>query len=130
MYVTYRAGKYSGCVAVPYDAAGEGGLKNLFVISKNEQRNYHSTIKSTEAIFIRKYSVQDIALFDSYSRDEATPKSDIDILIHFKEPTYNSLCKSFDILQDAFGNITVQLVSRGGTKPQYFEAIKQDLLYA
>jgi predicted nucleotidyltransferase len=87
-------------------------------------------LKKLKPVLAEKYSVQDIALFGSYSRNEATSKSDIDILIHFKEPTYNSLCKSFDILQDVFGDITVQLVSRGGIKPQYFNAIKPDLLYA
>ncbi len=87
-------------------------------------------LKRLKPMLSEKYSVKDIALFGSYSRNEATTQSDIDILIHFETPTYNSLCKSFDILQEAFGDKVVQLVSKGGIKPQYFEAIKQDLLYA
>ena len=77
-----------------------------------------------------KYSVIEIALFGSYSRNEQTPESDIDILIQFETPTFESLCNSYDLLQHAFGNTVVQVVSRGGIKPQYFEAIKKDLLYA
>ena len=81
-------------------------------------------------ILAEKYGVNNIALFGSYSRDENTSESDIDILIHFKNPDYDSLYSSFTMLQKVFGDIPVQIVSRGGVKPRYFEAIKSDLLYA
>jgi uncharacterized protein len=87
-------------------------------------------LKKLKPILSEKYSVKDIALFGSYSRNEETPQSDIDILIHFEKPSFDSLCNSFDILQEAFGTTTVQVVSKGGIKPHYFEAIKRDLLYA
>ena len=88
------------------------------------------SLKKLKPVLSEKYSVKEIALFGSYSRNEQTQESDIDILIRFEKPTFDALCNSFDLLQNAFGNISVQVVSRGGIKPQYFEAIKNDLLYA
>ena len=88
------------------------------------------SLKKLKPVLSKKYSVTEIALFGSYSRNEQTPESDIDLLIRFEKPTFESLCNSFDLLQNTFSNISVQIVSRGGIKPQYFEAIKKDLLYA
>lgn len=88
------------------------------------------SLKELKPVLSEKYSVKEIALFGSYSRNEQTSKSDIDLLIRFEKPTFESLCNSYDLLQNTFGNTAVQIVSRGGIKPQYFEAIKKDLLYA
>ena len=88
------------------------------------------SLKKLKPVLSEKYSVKEIALFGSYSRNEQTLESDIDILIRFEKPTFDSLCNSFDLLQNAFGNTSVQVVSRRGIKPLYFDAIKNDLLYA
>ena len=87
-------------------------------------------LKALKPLLREKYGVEEIALFGSYSRDEATPQSDIDLLIRFEKPSADSLFSSFDLLQECFGTIPVQIVSRGAIKPHYFEAIKQDLIYA
>jgi predicted nucleotidyltransferase len=87
-------------------------------------------LKMIKPILKEKYGVTDIALFGSYSRDEATAKSDIDLLIHFEKPSADALFESYDLLQNTFKDITVQVVSRKAIKPLYFQAIKQDLIYA
>ncbi|MEO5942532.1 MAG: nucleotidyltransferase domain-containing protein [Ferruginibacter sp.] len=40
-------------------------------------------LKKLKPVLSEKYSVHDIALFGSYSKNEAPVKSDIVILIHF-----------------------------------------------
>lgn len=87
-------------------------------------------LKQIKPVLKEKYGLTEIALFGSYSRDEATASSDIDLLITFKNPSADSLFFSFDLLQESFGSIPIQIVTRGAIKPRYFEAIKQDLIYA
>ena len=53
-------------------------------------------------ILAEKYGVNNIALFGSYSRDENTLESDIDILIRFKKPDYDSLYSSFSATAKMF----------------------------
>ena len=78
----------------------------------------------------RKYGLSEIALFGSYSRDEQTPESDIDLLINFKEVNASNFFGCVFTLEDIFPDKKVQVVTRGGIKPKYFEAIKSDLIYA
>lgn len=53
-------------------------------------------------ILAEKYGVNNIALFGSYSRDENTSESGIDILIRFKNPDYDSLYSSFSATAKMF----------------------------
>lgn len=87
-------------------------------------------LQSLKPLLSEKYGVKEIALFGSYSRDEATPQSDIDLLISFEKPSADSLFSSFDLLQQCFGTIPVQIVTKSAIKPRYFNAIKDDLIYA
>jgi len=96
-------------------------------VNKNE---IIQKLQSVKPILKEKYGVTDIALFGSYSRGEATSDSDIDLLIHFTKPSADALFESFDLLQNTFKDITVQIVSRKAIKPLYFQAIKKDLIYA
>lgn len=77
----------------------------------------------------QKYGLSEIALFGSYSRDEQTPESDIDLMLDFEKIDANKFFECAFALEDLFSGKEVQVVTRGGIKPRYFEAIKQDLLY-
>ncbi len=87
-------------------------------------------LRAIKPILSEKYGVTELALFGSYSRDEQKPESDIDIMVDF---TKRLGIEYFDLayfIQEAFKDVEVQVVSKGGIKPVYFESIKQDLLYA
>jgi predicted nucleotidyltransferase len=56
-------------------------------------------------------------LFGSYSRNEATPESDIDLLTGFEKPSAHSLFSCFDLLQECFADIPLQIVTKGAIKP-------------
>ena len=87
-------------------------------------------LKKVKPILSQKYGLTELALFGSFSRNEETDLSDIDIMVNFK----NSLgLNYFDMvyeLEEMFKEKKVQVVSRGGIKPKYFERIKEDLIYA
>lgn len=85
-------------------------------------------LKEVKPDLSKKYSVTDIALFGSYSRDEQTPISDIDIMVAHEDPLG---FKYFDLVYElkALFNIEVQVVSKKAIKSAYFEVISKDLLY-
>ena len=87
-------------------------------------------LKKVKPFLSEKYGLTELALFGSYSRNEETDLSDIDILVDYQNPMG---LKYFDMvydLEDLFKEKKVQVVSKGGIKPKYFERIKYDLIYA
>lgn len=77
----------------------------------------------------KKYGIKDLALFGSYSRNEAIPgKSDVDVMVDFTQPiglAFVDLADELELLLQ----MKVDLVSRGGIKPKYFSVIEPDLIY-
>jgi uncharacterized protein len=86
-------------------------------------------LKQVKPDLQHKYGLSEIALFGSYSRDEQTPESDIDLLVNFERISARNFFDCVFMLEDAFPEKEVQIVTRGGIKPKYFEAIKSDLIY-
>lgn len=77
-----------------------------------------------------RYGVTELALFGSYSRDEQTDESDIDVMVSFnfnKNLGSNFLDMMYEL--DNLFHKEVQVVSKDGIKPKYFQAIKEDLIY-
>lgn len=77
-----------------------------------------------------KYGVSELALFGSYSRDEQTSESDIDIMIDFNKPVGIEFLDVVYLLKDTFKSVEVQVVSKKGIKEKYSNRLKEDLLYA
>ena len=76
------------------------------------------------------YKLSELALFGSYARDEQNIESDIDLMIQMQTPSFRDYCKAAHTLEGLFPELKVQIVSRGAIRPQYFEYVKTDLLYA
>jgi uncharacterized protein len=87
-------------------------------------------LKSVKPLLKEQYKITDLALFGSYARNEQTAKSDIDIMVKFEKPSFKNLCNTSEILDELFYGTEVQLVTRGAIKPNYFEYVKPDLIYA
>ncbi len=87
-------------------------------------------LKIVKPVLSKHFGLKEIALFGSYSRGEATNQSDIDILVSFEKPSADSLFSTYDLLQECFGSVPVQIVTKNAIKPYYFDAIKHDLIYA
>ncbi len=77
-----------------------------------------------------KYGVSELALFGSYSRDEQTSESDIDIMIDFNKPVGIEFFDVVYLLKDLFESTEVQIVSKKAIKEKYYNRLKEDLLYA
>ncbi len=86
-------------------------------------------LREIKPVLGEKYGVTELALFGSYSRDEQTTESDIDIMVSFNKNLGSSFLEMMYELDELF-NKEVQVVSKDGIKPKYFQAIKDDLIYA
>jgi len=75
-----------------------------------------------------RYGISNIAIFGSYARNQQTPESDIDILVEFKKPIGAEFIDLADELETLLSQ-KVDLVSKGGLKQRYLNAIEKELLY-
>lgn len=86
-------------------------------------------LKKAKPSLEKKYGVKELALFGSYSRNDAVPgKSDVDVMVDFSKPIGLEFVDLADELERLL-QMKVDLVSRGGIKPRYFTAIEPDLIY-
>ncbi len=88
-----------------------------------------ATLQNNLTLLKAKYPLESIGLFGSYSRDEQTEFSDIDLIVSFTRPVGMELIDLSFELEDILKR-KIDLVSIKGIKPKYFDAIKQDILYA
>ncbi len=73
--------------------------------------------------------VRSLALFGSVARDEATPTSDVDILVEFEPPiTFDRYMDVKFYLEDHLGK-KVDLVSWKSLKPQLKEMVEKEAVY-
>ena len=87
-------------------------------------------LRSLKPVLKEKYGVSELALFGSFSRDEQTDESDIDIMVDFNKPVGIEFLDVVYLLENEFENRLVQVVSKKGIKARYFEKLQQDLVYA
>jgi|SRR5436190_9804757 len=94
-----------------------------------DKKTIITTLKRAKSSLAKKYGVKELAIFGSYSRNEAVAdKSDVDILVDFSQPIGLAFVDLADELESLL-QLKVDLVSRGGIKPKYFTVIEPDLIY-
>jgi len=77
----------------------------------------------------KSYGIKSLALFGSYSRNTAVAgKSDIDVMVEFSEPIGIRFIDLADELEQILKH-KVDLVSRNGIRPKYFNVIEPELIY-
>ncbi len=75
---------------------------------------------------LKKYRVRKIGLFGSYIRDEATSKSDIDLLVDFEEKTFDNYMELAFELEKIF-NRKVDLLTEKGISPYILPYINNEV---
>jgi hypothetical protein len=75
-----------------------------------------------------KYHVSSIGLFGSIVRADFKPESDIDIMVDFSQPIGIEFIDLADELEKLLGR-RVDLVSKAGVRPRYYQAIEPDIRY-
>ena len=85
-------------------------------------------LKTLKIKLQNKYPIASLAIFGSYSRNEQTNNSDIDLLVEFNGKIGSNFITLADEIEQELGN-HVDLVSKNGIKEKYFNRIKSDLIY-
>ncbi len=80
----------------------------------------------------RDFGVKSLALFGSVVRDEATPASDVDLLVEFDGRPMGlfHLSRTQHYLESILGVARVDLVLRDGIKPALKERILREAIHA
>ncbi len=77
----------------------------------------------------KEFGVKSLQLFGSVARDEATPTSDVDLLVEFNRPTgYFGLFALQDYLEELLG-CSVDLGTMNSLRPKIKERVIKDLVY-
>lgn len=87
-----------------------------------DQRTIEDKLKNLKPVLSDKFSVDKIGYFGSYSRNEQTEQSDIDILVEFRKPLGWDFFDLQDFLEKEL-KIKVDLVSMKALKEQLKESI-------
>jgi len=93
-----------------------------------EQQAVLQILKQKKAEMAERFGVQSLSLFGSVARDEATAKSDVDLLVEFNRPVgYFGLFALQDYLEQLL-ECPVDLGTQESLKPYIRERIKGELL--
>jgi predicted nucleotidyltransferase len=77
------------------------------------------------------FGVDQVGLFGSYVREEQSPNSDIDILVHFKpeQETFDNLMFTYDLFENLFKGFKVEVVTNTGLSPYIGPQILKEVQY-
>ena len=86
-------------------------------------------LRENKVFFKKEFGVNNIMLFGSYARDEATVESDIDILIDTEKKSFDNRFRLKELLEKEF-NRKVDLLYRDSIRRFIMRSIKEELIYA
>ncbi|MCL4548913.1 MAG: nucleotidyltransferase family protein [Bacteroidetes bacterium] len=95
-------------------------MKNLDEIKK--------ILKKNKTYLRKKYSVEEIGIFGSFSRGDQNSRSDIDLMVSLKKPLGLEFVDLSLELQTIL-NHKVDLVSKGAIKKRMFNLFKEKIIY-
>lgn len=90
--------------------------------------DFREQLENNMALLKHRFKVKQLGIFGSYARNEATPQSDIDILVEFSEPIGWEIVDLQDYLTELLGH-KVDLVTVKALKPQLKAEILQQVVY-
>ena len=77
---------------------------------------------------IKAFGVKRIGIFGSFARDEATEKSDIDVVVEFEKgkATFKNVCGLVDFLEELFGR-EIDLLTPDGIESIRIKHVKEEI---
>ena len=96
------------------------------IISKEEILNF---LRKNKGLLKERFNVDKIMLFGSYARDEATPESDIDILIESKTKSFDAQYRLKVFLKEKLKK-DIDVAYIDAIRPFLMRFIKEEIIYA
>jgi len=78
---------------------------------------------------LRKYGVKKLELFGSYVKGEQKNDSDIDFLVEFEKPDFDSFMDLAFFLEDLFER-KVELITKGSLSPHIEPYVEKELVWS
>ena len=97
--------------------------------STNTAENILKVLNEKKEIIHRRFGVKSIGLFGSWVREQASPASDIDLLVEFDQPSFDKYMDLKFYLEDLLGR-PVDLVLKTALKPRLQRFILDEVRYA
>jgi len=94
----------------------------------SELKKIEKILKGNKENIKKKFYVEKIGIFGSFSKGEETPDSDVDILVEFNGPIGWDFIELNDYLEHILGK-KVDLVSIKALKPQLKDDILNEVVY-
>ncbi|MEC4806408.1 MAG: nucleotidyltransferase family protein [Jaaginema sp. PMC 1079.18] len=86
-------------------------------------------LKATKPLLQQQYRVTELGVFGSYTQNQQTQTSDVDILIDYEQaPTLFQLVELRDYLAGVMG-VKVDVVTKNGLKPRIRERVLSEVVY-
>ena len=77
-----------------------------------------------------KYGVDEIGLFGSYARNEATDGSDVDILVKLQQPNFIKLAGLLNHLENLLKAKVDIITKHSRLSPRFLSRIEKEIVYA
>ena len=97
--------------------------------STNTAENILKVLNEKSEILNQRFGVKTIGLFGSWVRKQASPASDIDLLVEFDQPSFDKYMDLKFYLEDLLGK-PVDLVLKTALKPRLQRLILDEVRYA
>jgi hypothetical protein len=97
--------------------------------STNTAENILKVLDEKKEILHQQFGVKTIELFSSWVREQASPASDIDLLVEFEQPSFDKYMDLKFYLEDLLEK-PVDLVLKTALKPRLQRLILDEVRYA
>lgn len=97
--------------------------------STNTAENILKVLNEKKEIIHRRFGVKSIGLFGSWVREQASPASDIDLLVEFDQPSFDKYM-DLKFYLEALLEKPVDLVLKTALKPRLQRFILDEVRYA
>ena len=88
------------------------------------------TLKANK-LKLSKFGIRNVGLFGSYSRNEQSSESDIDLLIDFEpeKENFDNFMAAYDLFEKIFKNEKIEVVTKNGLSPYIGPKILNEVQY-
>lgn len=90
--------------------------------------SFRDTLREHKPMLRQRFAVSRIGIFGSFARGQATPESDLDVLVHLDRPIGLEFVTLADTLEDLLGT-RVDLVSAPAIRANMRPFVEKELIY-